>query len=429
MIRLIYNLLWPIGLLLFLPRYLVKMFRRGGYRESFGQRFGIYDRQLCGRLYWKKSIWLHAVSVGEAAIALKLAKQIRTLNPDLHFVLTITTTTGFAFARENAVDWIDVLYTPLDFWPIMRRAFACIRPKKILLIEAEVWPNLVAEAHAQKIPIALVNARLSPRSEKRFRTFRFFVAPTFKLLDRVCVQTSEDIERWTALGVDREKIIPVGSIKYDPESATVDPALPREILTGFGLQDRTVIFGGSTHAGEEKILSEVFRALRRDFVDLLLVIAPRHTERTAEIRHELVAAGFQVALRSQTPVPDPFLNCLLIDSTGELRHWYGVATVAFIGKSLLAHGGQNPAEAILAGKPVWFGPHMENFATLASALVSNGGAIQISSPTELRRTMAHLLANPEERDKMVQNAREVLETHRRATERTARLALELKPGE
>src|ERR1700758_2689586 len=129
MIRLIYNLLWPIGLLLFLPRYLVKMFRRGGYRENFGQRLGLYQRQLSGKLYWKKSIWLHAVSVGEVAIALKLAKQIRTLNPDLHFVLTITTTTGFAFARENTVDWIDVLYSPLDFWPIVRRAFACFRPK------------------------------------------------------------------------------------------------------------------------------------------------------------------------------------------------------------------------------------------------------------------------------------------------------------
>jgi 3-deoxy-D-manno-octulosonic-acid transferase len=427
MIRFIYNLLWPIGLLIFLPRYLVKMFRRGGYRENFGQRFGIYDRQLCGRLYWKKSIWLHAVSVGEVAIALKLARQIHLLNPDLHFVLTVTTTTGFAFAKKNTADWIDVLYSPLDFWPVVRRAFACIRPKKIVLVEAEIWPNLVAEAHARDIPIVLVNARLSPRSEKRFRAFRSFVRPTFQLLDKVCVQNIEDVQRWAALGVDSAKIIHAGSIKYDPEEVTIDPTLPLEILTGFGLQNRTIIFGGSTHAGEEKILAEVFRALRRDFVDLLLVIAPRHTERTAEIEREIIAAGFQVARRSQTPVSDPFLNCLLIDSTGELRHWYGVATVVFIGKSLVAHGGQNPAEAILAGKPVWFGPHMENFATLAIALVNNGGAIQISSPTELRRTMTQLLANPDEREKMVQNAREVLETHRGATARTAHLVVDLKP--
>jgi 3-deoxy-D-manno-octulosonic-acid transferase len=425
MIRFIYNLFWPIGLLFFLPGYLVKMFRRGGYREKFGQRFGIYDRHLCARLYWKKPVWLHAVSVGEVTIALKLAKQVRVLQPDQHFVLTTTTTTGFAFANKNAPDWIDVLYSPLDFWPIMHRAFEAIKPTKIALVEAEIWPNMVAEADARQIPIALVNARLSPRSEKRFRTFRRFVVQTFQLLDRVCVQNSEDIKKWNALGVEETRITQLGSIKYDPEDARVNSKLAREVLAGFGLENRTVIFGGSTHAGEEEILGEVFRALRRDFVDLLLVVAPRHTERTSEIQRELKEMEFHVALRSQPPAADPFLNCLLIDTTGELRDWYGAATLVFIGKSLLARGGQNPAEAILAGKPVVFGPHMENFAALANSLVAHGGATQVNSTTELRRTMAHLLANPDEREKMVENARQVLETHRGATARTAQLIVDL----
>lgn len=425
MIRLIYNLLWPIGLLLFLPGYLVKMFRRGGYREKFGQRFGIYDRHLSARLYWKKPIWLHAVSVGEVTIALKLSRQIRALKPDQHFVLTTTTTTGFAFANKNAPDWIDVMYSPLDFWPIMRRAFASINPTRVILVEAEIWPNMVAEADARKIPIALVNARLSPRSEKRFRTFHGFIAPTFRLLDRVCVQNSGDIDKWKAFGVDETRIALVGSIKYDPEDVRVNPKVARETLAGFGLEKRTVIFGGSTHAGEEKILGEVFRALRRDFVDLLLVVAPRHTERTMEIQRELTEMDFQIALRSQPPAVDPFLNCLLIDTTGELRDWYGVATLVFIGKSLLASGGQNPAEAILAGKPVVFGPHMENFAALAKSLVEQSGAIQVNSPTDLRRTITHLLANPDEREKIVENARRVLETHRGATVRTAQLVVDL----
>src|SRR5947209_6100184 len=217
MIRLIYNLLWPIGLLLFLPGYLVKMFRRGGYREKFGERLGIYDRHLRARLYWKKPIWLHAVSVGEVMVALKLARQIRALQEDRHFVLTTTTTTGFAFANRNAPEWIDVIYSPLDFWPVMRRAFEAINPTKILLVEAEVWPNMVAEARARKIPIALVNARLSARSEKRFRMFRGFVTPTFRLLDLVCVQNGEDVDKWRALGVEPSKIKQLGSIKFDPE--------------------------------------------------------------------------------------------------------------------------------------------------------------------------------------------------------------------
>jgi len=425
MIRLIYNLLWPIGLIFFLPGYLVKMFRRGNYREKFGQRFAIFDRELVARLYWKKPIWLHAVSVGEVTIALKLAGAIRELEPDLHGVLTTTTTTGFAFANRNAPDWIEVMYSPLDFWPIVRRAFASIRPRKIVLVEAEIWPNLVAEAHARKIPIALVNARLSPRSEKRFRTFRSFVAPTFRLLDRICVQNAEDVAKWSELGVERSKISQVGSIKYDPENVRVNPKLARDVLTGLGVQNRIVIFGGSTHAGEEKILGEVFRALKRDFIDLLLVLAPRHTERTGEVQRELEGTGFHIARRTQPPTVDPSLECLLIDSTGELRDWYGAATLVFVGKSLLARGGQNPAEAILAGKPVLFGPHMENFRALAERLVAQGGAVQVSSPTELRQAMAHLLTNPDEREKMVDNARQTLETHRGATARTAKLIVDL----
>jgi len=144
-IRLIYNLLWPIGLLLFLPGYLVKMFRRGNYRHKFGQRLGIYDVDLRARLAAQKSTWLHAVSIGEVMIALKLAEAIRTLQPELRFVLTTTTTTGFTFASKNVPSWIEVLYSPLDFWPVMRRAFATIRPAKIVLVEAEVWPNLLSK--------------------------------------------------------------------------------------------------------------------------------------------------------------------------------------------------------------------------------------------------------------------------------------------
>src|SRR6202011_5779887 len=255
-----------------------------------------------------------------------------------------------------------------------------------------------------------------------------FVAPTFRLLDAIYVQHLEDIERWKALGVEADRIHHVGSIKYDPENAEVDPDLPAAILAGLGLEKRTVIFGGSTHSGEEKVLAEVFRALRRDFVDLLLVLAPRHTERTAEIRRDLEGIGFHVALRSQLPVPDPFLDCLLIDSTGELRDWYGVATLAFIGKSLLARGGQNPAEAILAGKPVLFGPHMENFAVLANTLVTQRGAFQVNSATELRRAMSALLANPDDRREMALNARKALDTHHGATARTARLVVDLTPS-
>src|SRR5947207_11565128 len=217
MIRFIYNLLWPIGLLFFLPAYLVKMVRRGGYREKFAQRLGIYGADVRAHLSKQTSTWLHAVSVGEVSIALKLANTLRALEPELHCVLTTTTTTGFALANKTAPSWIEVMYTPLDYWPIMRRAFSAILPARIVLIEAEIWPNLAAAAHARRIPLALVNARLSPRSERRYRRFRFFVAPMFRLLDFVCVPERQDIERWAALGIPRDRIRVAGNIKFDTD--------------------------------------------------------------------------------------------------------------------------------------------------------------------------------------------------------------------
>jgi 3-deoxy-D-manno-octulosonic-acid transferase len=427
MIRFLYNLLWPVGLLFFLPGYLVKMFRRGNYRYKFGQRLGIYDVDLRARLSAQKSTWLHAVSVGEVMIAFKLAEAIRVLGADSRFVLTTTTTTGFAFASKSAPSWIEVLYTSLDFWPITRRAFATIRPVKILLVEAEVWPNLAAEARARGIPLALVNARLSPRSEKRFRRFRFFVAPTFRLLDLVCVPEPQDVDRWAAIGVLPDRIHVVGSIKYDPEAIRVDPTLPERVLLELGIEpNRPVILGGSTHRGEEEILAEAFLHWRKEFPSIFLIIAPRHAERGLEIRRQLERRGLRVTLRSRpTPARDPSLDCMILDTTGELRDWYGVADAVFVGKSLTAHGGQNPVEAIAAGKPIIFGPHMENFAVLARSLIAQRGAIEVRSAPELQRAVADLLRDSSLRETLVQNARIVLSGHRGATSRTAALIVDL----
>ena len=371
MIRLLYNLLFPLGLLVFLPGYLLKMRRRGNYRRHFGQRFGFYSDDAARRLGGRSHTWIHAVSVGEVAIALKLAAKLRELEPTFSCVLTTTTTTGFAFAEKEAPDWMVVLYNPLDFWPIVQRAFAVIRPERILLVEAEVWPNLAAIARARGIPLALVNARLSARSERRFLKLRRFVAPTFRCLDLVCAQEERDVERWAALGISRSVIKDVGSIKYDPAESGGEAVLPLRILGSFCIEEaRPIFFGGSTHAGEEEILADVFLQLRAEFPALVLLLAPRHVERTPEIAARLQQRGLRVALRSAAETEtgaEP--DCLLLDTTGELRMWYAVATVVFIGKSLTAHGGQNPVEPILAGKPVVFGPHMENFSALAQSLL------------------------------------------------------------
>jgi len=434
MIRFIYNLFWPVGLLIFLPGYLIKMVRRGGYREKFGQRFGIYGADVRAHLSKQTSTWLHAVSVGEVNIALKLANALRAIEPDLHCVLTTTTTTGFALASKTALPWIELMYTPLDYWPIMHRAFSAIRPARILLVEAEIWPNLAAMAHAQRIPLVLVNARLSPHSERRFQRFRFFVRPTFRLLDLICVQETGDIDRWTALGVERSRIQHTGSIKYDTENVEVDSTLPRKVLRELNVESRLILFGGSTHPGEEEILATIFRELRAKFPELFLIVAPRHAERAPEVRRALEQLGLRVAMRTQLSTVSPStalrtsstVDGLLLDSTGELRNWYPVATVAFIGKSLTAHGGQNPVEPIMAGVPVIFGPNMENFAGLATSLVARGGAVRVDSAPALQKGIIELLTDSRARQRLVANASTVLHEHTGAAARTAKRIVDLK---
>jgi 3-deoxy-D-manno-octulosonic-acid transferase len=427
MIRLFYNLLYPLGLIFFLPGQISKLLRRGNYRHKLGQRFGFYDRAVRARLASHRCTWIHAVSVGEVAIALKLAAKLQEADADFFCVLTTTTTTGFHVATSEAGAGMEVLYSPLDLWPIIRRAFAVVRPVRIVLVEAEVWPNFAAEARNRRVPLALVNARLSKRSEARFRRFRSLIKPTFDCLDAVCVQEPEDVARWVGLGVSSERIHHVGSIKYDPAGIRLDPELPLETLRSFGLdRDSPILFGGSTHPGEEEVLGEIFQRLLVDFPTFTLIIAPRHVERVGEIRGRLERLGLKVALRSEvhqagSVVPD----CLVLDTTGELRHWYAVATIVFVGKSLTARGGQNPVEPILAGKPVLFGPHMENFSALAQALVANNAAVEVRDPNSLQQQIAWLLRDREAALRLVANAQSVLARHAGATERTAALIMQL----
>jgi len=421
MIRLIYNLLWPIGLLLFLPSYLAKMFRRGGYRKNFGQRLGFYSTEYRQRLHGKNLTWIHAVSVGEVVIALKLAEQLRALQPDLKCVLTTTTTTGRALAQKRAPDWMDVLYAPLDFWPVMRRAFRVIAPQRIILIEAEVWPNLVAEATRRKTPIILANARLSPRSERRFRRFKIFVGPIFRQLDLVCVPILEDAERWKNLGATPSQIHVVGNIKYDVFNQSILSSAARRFIETAIDVTQPILLGGSTHRGEEKILADVFCALRSEFPNLFLVLAPRHVERVKEVESELRQRNLRAIRRTAAEKPAQLPDCLLIDTTGELPDWYNIATIVFIGKSLTAHGGQNPAEAISAQKPVIFGPHMENFADLANQLIGEGGALCVQNSQELMEHSRRLLRNSAEREELATNALRVIQPHREAAVRTATL--------
>ncbi|MEI8340184.1 MAG: glycosyltransferase N-terminal domain-containing protein, partial [Verrucomicrobiota bacterium] len=366
------------------------------------------------------------VSVGEVLIALKLAQKMRTLRTDLNIVLSTTTTTGFALAGKSSADWLEVIYNPIDFPPFLNSALKLIQPVRIILVEAEVWPNLAVSARKRGIPVALVNARLSPRSESRFRRFRFFTAPIFQLLDLIGVQEPEDIGRWKSLGLDEARLQLTGSIKFD-QSGT-GPARVDEfhaLLALLGMKpDAPVLLAGSTFPGEEKILAQIVLELRPQFPDLFLIVVPRHIERTPEVVADIQSTGLACALRKETGAQaGRKIDCLVVNTTGELRDWYYVGTVIFIGKSLTAIGGQNPVEAVVAGKPVLFGPHMENFRVVVEQWLTQGAAIQVADADALKVQIARLLSDPQLRQTMSANALTAVATHQGATARTAELLL------
>ncbi len=425
----VYNLFFPLVFAFLLPGFLLRMLRRGGYRNHFGQRLGFYSAKDKRRIGAPGRLWIHSISVGETLIALKLARQIHEQQPEVRLILSTTTTTGFALAQDASADWLEPLYNPVDFLPVIRRALDTLRPSTVALIEGEAWPNLLAECRKRAIPVALVNARLSPRSERRFARSRFWTGPIFRLLKFVAAPDPEDVARLGAAGLPAESMHVTGNIKFDQLAGSPDSRSEafRVLAKSAGVEANTPVFlAGSTFPGEETIVAGMLPDLRRNAPGLVLLIAPRHVERIPEIAHELEALHLRVVRRSSLPLPSP-VSCdvLLIDSTGELRDWYALATVVFIGKSLAAIGGQNPAEAVMLGKPVVFGPRMENFTALASHLVARGAAIRVEDAAGLKEEVAALLHDRARRETIAEKSKGALASHQGATRRTAQLLLRL----
>jgi 3-deoxy-D-manno-octulosonic-acid transferase len=419
-VRILYNLAFPFVLLALLPGFLFRMLKRGKYRHKFGQRFAIYSPRVHRKLSRGGWTWVHAVSVGEVMIALKLIREMRNRDPQIPVVLSTTTSTGFAMASREQGDYLEAIYNPIDFFWTARRAVRLIRPRRLILVEAEVWPNLTAEAKARGATLALVNARLSHRSEFRYQMIRPLASAIFNQLDLLCVQEPADAKRWESLGVDARKILCTGSIKFDDQGdhGRVRRNF-RNTLTELGVdKSAPIILAGSTHSGEEYLIGEIVLRLKRDFPNLFYIAVPRHAERWKEVREQLNRLGLRVTLRTGEERAPEKPDTLLVNTTGELRDWYDQATVVFVGKSLTAHGGQNPAEAVAAGKAVVFGPNMENFSSLAAQLVREGGASQVGDAAALEEKFRDLLLHPEQRAALAANGMRCLEGHYGATGRT-----------
>lgn len=431
-VRILYNCLLPMAFLLAAPGYLIKMVKRGNYGPNFGQRFGFYSKAARARLLTEqRPIWVHAVSVGETLVAHKLIRELRAQAPDIPIVLSSTTSTGHQLAHKHAAALgYTPIYNPLDFPPCVEAAFRLVCPRQIVLVEAEFWPNFLAAAKRDNVPVTLVNARLSPRSEARYRKFSPLTKPLFAQLDRVLVQAEPDITRWAELGVDRQKITCAGSIKFDYEGLP-DPkaqvARLRQLLAKLrGGATGPVVLAGSTHPGEEKFIGEAFLELKKTVPNAYLVVVPRHFERADAVVRDLRSAGFAPVLKTRSADLDQRTGepCLIVDTTGELQAWYHLADVVLIGKSFLADGGQNPVEPLIAGKPVIMGPNMQNFAPFVAKLVAAGGCIQLANPGELVAALQQLLEHPTRRAEIVANGLALLSPDQGSSRRVAALILD-----
>ena len=424
MVWFFYNILFVVGFVLLLPHFCKRMWKRGGYRKNFLQRLAVFDAETRRELEKESRVWIHAVSVGETYVAFRFMEAMRKARPDLSFVLSTTTSTAHAIARGKMVSPDVLLYFPVDIPPVMRRMVRLIRPRLLILVETEFWPNLIRISRRNNIPVVLINGRISQKSFGGYRKLRMFTRRLLPELNAMFMQSAQDHERLVALGAPPEKVFVPGSAKYEIVDRNPEgEAQARQVLRQAGIHDQAlVILGGSTWAGEEAVLLDSYREMKNDFPTLALVLVPRHFERSDEVIAAIEQRGMTYVRRSQLQgdtTPDkPVADVLLVDTTGELKNFYASATVIFVGKSLTVHGGQNVIEPAVCRKPIVVGPNMENFPAIMEDFLSADALRQVRDAHELKATIRALLADENERNTLGARAGRLLEEKAGAVDKT-----------
>jgi 3-deoxy-D-manno-octulosonic-acid transferase len=428
-VRTLYNILFLVSFVVSSPYYFWRMVRRGNWQADFGQRFANYDAGVKQALTNRHVIWMHAVSVGEVGLCTQLIRVLEPRVPNAKIVVSCTTTTGMHEYRKRLPNRITKIYYPVDRRKYVRRALATLNPEAIILLEAEIWPNFLWRASDLKIPLFLANARLSNRSYPRYKRFGWLFRKLFASFEGVGCQNEEDAQRLRAVGCREDRVHMVGNLKFDvaklPERRNLDV---RGLLRQIGVADDAVLLvAGSTHDGEELILAEMAERLRKKIPGLFLIIVPRHFERTRNITQQFRGRGLRFICRREiipaTQLRPGEVDCLVVNTTGELMFFYEHAHVVFVGKSLTAVGGQNPIEPAALGKPVVFGPNMQNFEDIARILLKHQAAVQVKDAEELERVLGGLLADPARRAELSRQALEAVAENLGAVDRTVEMIL------
>lgn len=404
MLYFFYNLVLTAGFFLSLPFLPLLLLLGPRFRVGLGQRFGFYSEELKKYGQGARPVWIHAASVGEVRSIVPLVHELRKRFPASQVILSTFTLTGNRVAREiGGADL--VLFLPLDFFWVVRRAITTFTPAMLVIVETEIWPNLLREAFRRGVPTLLLSGRLSAKALARYALFRAFFRRVLGYFTAIGMQSGADAARILELGADEGRVSVVGSLKFAARQPDPNGDRPVPMVSPVG---KKWIVAGSTHRGEEAILLKAFVSVRLRFPKVSMVLAPRHPERFAEVERLLQEGKFDFHKRSDNAGDQIFQkDILLLDSIGELSDFFSISDIAFVGGSLVDAGGHNVLEPARWQKPILFGPHMTNFASIAEELKQTGAALEVSGADDLFQAIAELLSDPERRRRMGEKAAEL----------------------
>ncbi|HMF94993.1 MAG TPA: 3-deoxy-D-manno-octulosonic acid transferase [Vicinamibacterales bacterium] len=427
---LLYSALTLVVFIVVSPYFLYQAVRYKKYIGSLRQRLGFLP--ITFNVDAEESIWIHAVSVGEALTARALAADLKTRYPRLRLFLSTTTIGGQQVARRSLSNVDAVFYFPFDWTFIVRRTLRLVRPRLFIMMETEIWPNLLRECRKQGVKTVMINGRISSRSYPRYRLIRCFFRRVLADVDRFCMQSEESARRIVELGAAPGRVTVSGSLKFDSLElpSPGGHGKPRErVLRFFRLSpSRTVVVAGSTMRGEEAAVLRAVARIKATIPSALVIVAPRQPERFTEVERIARDAGMVTMRRSELPIDaEPRADVVVLDTIGELAQLYQVATAVFVGGSLADHGGHNILEPAIFGKPIVFGPHMHNFREIADAFVSNDAAIQVRTEPELEEALLTLVTDPVRRARLGAAARALVEANRGAKTKTLEVIADLLP--
>jgi 3-deoxy-D-manno-octulosonic-acid transferase len=421
MFYLIYNLLSIFLLLPVIAYHLYRSVSRGR-PPAFAERFGFISEEKRSAIGNRPVIWLHAVSVGESIAARPLLKALRERYPDHAVVVSNTTETGRGVASTFPEKDL-CIYFPFDFLPAVRLSLTAIKPRLVVIMETEIWPNFTREAALRNIPVILANGRISDRSFKRYLQLGWFFGPALRLFSRLCMQTEIDRERIVAIGAPQERTVAVGNLKYDIPFGQVPDDEKSALRKRYAIPgDLLVICAGSTHPGEEEYVLQAYRQLlNRMGGNIFLVLVPRHPERSDAVAGLLEREGLPYRRRTFMDAVDNEIfrggEVLLVDVVGELMGLYASSDLVFVGGSLVPTGGHNLLEPASLGLASVFGLHMANFREIAALVLEYGAGVQIEGPEDLSKTLQTLLSSAELRKVLGRNGLKMMRDKGGATER------------